>query len=297
MRWRRYFHRARRDAELAKDIQFYLDAETEDNVARGMHPDLAVERARRKFGNTTLIREDVYRMNGPLFFETLWQDGLYGLRQLRRSASFTAVATITLALGIGATTSIFSVVNSVLRRPLPYRDPGGLVWVTERFVLSHGPGYALGPDYVAWRNQNQVFQQLEGFASAGPTISLSGAGEPMPVRATGVTVGFFAMLGLHPIAGRSFSEEDGKQDQGHVLLISERLWRAHFGGSPGALGKTVHLDKTAYTVIGVMPRVEYPDTDVWTPVVLGSALFSPQSRPMAALSVIGRLKAGMTLSQ
>ncbi len=297
MGWRRFFHRARRDVELARDIQFHLDAETEDNIARGMSADAARERARRKFGNTTLIREEVHRMNGLPFFETLWQDALYGLRQLRRSAGFTAVTTITLALGIGATTAIFSVVNMVLLRPLPYRDAGRLAWVTERFAASWGPGGVLGPDFVEWLHQNRAFQQIEGFGSGEPGTSLSGAGEPMPVRVTEVTAGLFSMLGLQTIAGRSFIDDDGKQTQQHVLLISESLWQSRFGRSPTVVGRRVRLDNSAYTVIGVMPHVDYPQADVWTPMVLSSSLFSPQSRPLALVSVIGRLKPSISFSQ
>jgi putative ABC transport system permease protein len=297
MIWRRFFHRARRDAELARDIEFHLEAETDDNIARGMPADVAREHARSKFGNTALIREEVHRMNGLPFFETLWQDGLYGLRQLRRSAGFTAVTTITLALGIGATTAIFSVVNMVLLRPLPYRDAGRLAWVTERFAASWGPGGVLGPDFVEWLHQNQAFQQIEGFDSRDPGTSLSGAGEPMPVRVTEVTAGFFSMLGLQPIAGRSFTGDDGKRVQQHVLLISENLWQSQFERSPTVLGRTVRLDNSAYTVIGVMPHVDYPQADVWIPMVLNSALFSPQSRPLALVSVIGRLKPNITFSQ
>jgi hypothetical protein len=127
------------------------------------------------------------------------------VRQLRRSASFTAVAAIRLALGIGATTAIFSVVNTVLLRPLPYRDADRLVWVTERFAASRGPGGVLGPDFVERRRQNQVFQEIEGFFPPGPGTSLAGTGEPISVRVTAVTPGFLPMLGLQPVIGRSFT--------------------------------------------------------------------------------------------
>jgi hypothetical protein len=143
MHWRRFLSRSRRDAEVAKDIQFYLESETEDNIARGMREDLAREHARQKLGNTTLIREEVYRMNGAGLFETIWQDALYGLRQLRRNIGFTVVAAITLALGIGANTAIFSVVNGVLLRSLPYRDPDRLAWVTQSLPGVRGAAASL----------------------------------------------------------------------------------------------------------------------------------------------------------
>ena len=123
MSWPRFFHRARRDAELTKDIQFYLDAETDDNIARGMPADIARERARRKFGNPTHIREEVYRMNGARFLETLWQDGLYALRMMRRKPIFTAMVAATLALGIGANAAVFSILQAVVLQPLPYKNP------------------------------------------------------------------------------------------------------------------------------------------------------------------------------
>ena len=303
MNWRRllfrFRDRARRDAELAQDIESYLDAETEANIARGVNPAAARERARKKFGNITLVREEVYRMNGTGLLETLRQDGFYGFRQLRRNAGFTAVAGITLALGIGAATAIFSVVNGVLLRPLPYPDPGRLAWVTEQFALAFSPGAVLGPDFVAWRRENQVFQQIEGFLSSqGPAISLSGLGEPVAVRMTSVTTGLFPMLGLHPLAGRTLTAEDGRIGHENVLLLSERLWEAHFGASRAVLGRTVRLNDAAFTVIGVMPgNVEYPQADVWTPLVLDSSLFLPRSRPMALVSVIGRLQKDITVSK
>jgi hypothetical protein len=132
MSWLHFFHRARRDAELAKDIQFYLDTETEDNLARGVPKDVARERAHGKFGNTTLIREEVYRMNGPRFLETLWQDGLYALRTMRRKPIFTATVAATLALGMGANAAVFGIVQAVLLQPLPYL-PAWLQFGTRMF--------------------------------------------------------------------------------------------------------------------------------------------------------------------
>jgi hypothetical protein len=299
MRWPRFIrpfsHRLCRDAELARDIQFYLDAETEDNIRRGMDPAEARQRARKKFGNTTLIREEVYTMHATGFLEVLAQDMRYGLRQLRRSPGFTAVAALTLALGIGVNTSIFSVVNSVLLRPLPYKDPERLTWVAERFTRQT---FALGPDFVAWRRSNQVFEQLEGYHPSGPSASLFGLGEPIPVRWTEATIGFFQMLDLEPVIGRAFRPEEGADGQNHVALLDEKLWRSQFGASPDVLGKTVHLENTAYTVIGVMPsRAEFAAADVWTPLVIDSPLFSPRARPMPLVSVIGRIKTGVTFSQ
>jgi predicted permease len=300
MRWSRFLHRARRDAELAKDIQFYLDAETEDNLGRGMAPGEARALARRKLGNTTLIREEVYGMNGPGLTDTLWQDAVYGLRQLRRSPGFTAVAAITLALGIGTNVAIFSVVNGVLLRPLPYKDPGRLMWVGERF----NQRAALAPDFIAWRGQNHTFQQIEGYSPVGPGTNLSGllaeAGpsEPIPVRLTEVTVGFFPMLGLQPLLGRTFTSDEGEDGRNHVLLLSEKLWRSQFAAGAGVAGTTVRLNNSPYTIVGVMPALaEYTDADVWTPADLNSPLFAASARPMRLIDAIGRLKPGVTLSQ
>ncbi len=293
----RLFHGHQTEIDLDEEVRSHLELMTDEKMKEGMSSEEASRAAKIELGGVEQVKEEVRASRAGAWIDIVLQDIRFGLRMLRKNRGFTVVAVLTLALGIGANTAIFSVVSAVLLRPLPYQDPDRLAWVTERFALSVGPGGVLGPDYVEWQRRNQSFQQIEGFSFLGPDTSLSGTGEPIPVRKAGVTVGFFSMLGLQPIVGRSFTADESKEGQDHVLLISKNLWDAQFGSSPAVLGRTIHLDTSAYTVIGVMPNVKYPEADVWTPIALNSALFSPQSRPLAMLSVIGRLKPGITLSQ
>ncbi|MGH9403105.1 MAG: ABC transporter permease, partial [Terriglobia bacterium] len=186
-------------------------------------------------------------------------------------------------------TAIFSVVDTVLLRPLPYKDSSRLVWATERFTLTHEAAGVISPDYIGWEEHNKVFEQI-GASGGGAGANLTGAGQAARVSITNVTVSFFPMLGVRPIIGRTFLSSEGKQGRDHVALLSETLWRNRFGADPRIVGKTIRLDGTAYTVVGVMPATFHPSADIWTPFAIDEARFSPHSPVWAVLTVIARLK-------
>jgi putative ABC transport system permease protein len=230
------------------------------------------------------------------------QDIRYALRQLRKSPGFTAVAVITLALGIGANTAIFSVVNAVLLQAFPYRDPNQLalmfdVPVNQPDALS-GLSYR---DFTQCREQNHVFSEMAG--NAFHDLTLTGAGEPSIVNTADVTPEIFTLLNAKPLAGRTLLPEDGKQGAAPVAIVSENLWRNRFGSDPALIGQSITLDMRSFTVVGILPSsFRYPDggprQDVWISIaedpLFGPRLFQPGSR---ALSGIGRLKPGVSLAQ
>lgn len=293
------FQKQQMDADLEDEIRSTVELLADQKIKDGMPAHEARRAARIELGGVEQVKEEVRAERIGAWLDTLRQDLRFGLRMLRKNPGFTTVAVLTLALGIGANTAIFSIVDAVLLKPLPYPDSSRLVWITERFVLRFSPGGVLAPDFEQWQRQNRMFRQIEAFQlHVPPTTSLSGVGEPVAVTDCGVTVGFFPMLGVRPMVGRLFSANEDRQGNDRVALISESLWRKQFGQSLGALGKPVYLDDSPYTIIGVMPaNVEYPHADIWTPMALDSPYFSPQSKPLAVVRVIGRLKAGVSLSQ
>jgi putative ABC transport system permease protein len=297
LRLRSLFKRGSVEQELSDELRFHLEKLTEENVAKGMTPEEARYAALRELGGVEQIKEECRDMRRVNNIENLMQDLRYGLRMLARNRAFTGVAILTLALGIGANTAIFSVVDAVLLRPLPFEHPSSLVWATERFPFNHGASNVISPDFIGWKDHNQVFEQIGAFGG-GVGANLTAAGEPARVSVTQVTAGFFPMLGVQPIAGRTFLPAEAKQGQEHVALLNEALWRSRFGGDPHILGKTVRLDDAAYTVVGVMPaNLRYPAADVWTPLALDADVFSPHSPRWSILTVIARLKPGVEIGR
>ncbi len=293
--WRRlgfFLRRGRFHRDLEEEMRLHQELRAQAHADEGMAPEEAHYAARREFGNPLLLRERSRDLWGFAWLETLLQDVRYGLRQLRRNPGLTAVAVITLALGIGANTAIFSVVDTVLLRPLPYKDSSRLVWATERFAFNHGAAGVISPDFIGWKDHNQVFEKI-GASGGGAGANLTGAGQAARVSITNVTTSFFPMLGVRPIIGRMFLPSEGKQGQNHVGLLSETLWRNQFSADPRILGKTIQLDDTAYMVVGVMPATFHPSADIWTPFALDEARFSPHSPAWAILTVITRLKPGV----
>src|SRR5580692_2671875 len=235
-------------------------------------------------------------------FEAGWQDVRYGARMLRKNPSFTAVAVLTLALGIGANTAIFSIVNAVLLRSLPYPDPNQLVLM---FNVPLQQPDALSSisyrDFTLCREQNRVFSEIAG--NSFHDLTLTGAGEPSIVNAAAVTPEIFPLLNAKPLAGRTLLPEDGKPGAAPVAVLNENLWRSRFGSNPALVGQSITLDKRSFTVVGILPAsFRYPDgaprQDVWISVAQ-DPLFGPRiSEPSTRLVVgIGRLKPGVSLTQ
>jgi putative ABC transport system permease protein len=226
----------------------------------------------------------------------LLQDLRYAVRTLRKSPAFTAVAVLTLALGIGFNTAIFSIIDAVLLRPLPFAKPGELVRLYE---TEDAPGkYPFtGPDFLDWKAQNHTFQDMT-LIGWPHSMNLSGQGEPLHVSGIPAEANFFSLLGARPLLGRTFAPEEDQSGRERVVVLSYRLWQSHFGGDRGVIGRNVDLDGQAFTVIGVMPpNFRYPraETQLWVPLVMAIEKLLP--RGSHGYSVVGRLKPGVTLQQ
>jgi len=290
------FRRSEVDADLDEELRAHI-AQHADHLERsGLPPAEAQRRARLAFGSLEKAKETVREQRPAFFLETLFTDLRFALRTLRKNPGFTAVVILTLALGIGANTAIFSVADAVLLRPLPYKNPSNLVWAAEHFPSTHGPSAVISPDFIAWAQRNQVFEQVAAFAE-GSGANLIGSGEPARVDVVSVIANFFPMLGITPVAGRNFLPEEGQEAHSRVVLISESLWHTRFAGDPQISGKTLQLDQDIYTIVGVLPEMlRYPSADLWTPLPLDTDVFSPQSPRWTPLTVIARLQPGKTIA-
>ncbi|MGH9495246.1 MAG: ADOP family duplicated permease, partial [Candidatus Sulfotelmatobacter sp.] len=292
------FRRQQIDAELDEEIRSTVELLADQKIKDGMPPNEARRAARIELGGVEQVKEEVRAVRVGAWLDTLLQDLRFGLRMLRKNPGFTTVTVLTLALGIGANTAIFSVVNAVLLRPLPYRNPDRIVWATERFPFNRNSAVVITPDFIGWKQGNDVFAEIGAFLKGSPGGNLTGEGEPQRVSVTTITTNFFQMLGIRPVIGRAFLPEEGKQSESHVALLNETLWRNRFDTDRHIVGKTIDLDGTAYTVVGIMPgSVRYPRSDVWIPLALDSEVFSPHSLQWMALTVIGRLKPGISVDE
>jgi putative ABC transport system permease protein len=227
--------------------------------------------------------------------DNLWKDIRYSIRTLRKSPGFTAVAIVTLALGIGANTAIFSVVNGVLLAPLPYREPDRLVQLYEKRPQQGRTRNPVStPDYKDWRDQNTVFESTAAMSAA--SFTLVGVSGPELVRAGAVTANFFQTLGVLPQLGRDFVAEEETRGKDKVVLLNHGLWQRRFGGDPNIVGQKITLSGEPFTVVGVLPDIPHPiytQADFWTPLVTDSE----SGRGMHRLGVIARLRRGVTLAQ
>jgi putative ABC transport system permease protein len=298
MGWTRFFRRASWDQERERELQTYLEIETGENIARGMTSEDARYAARRKLGNPTQIREEIYRMNSLTFIESLWQDVRCGLRMLRKNAGFSAVAILTLALGIGANTAIFSVIHGVLLSPLPYNDPDRIVLVLESNPTRGFPQFSVSPpNYIDWKKDSTSFEQIASIARGD--FNYTGGAEPERISGARVASSFFAVMGVTPTMGRTFLPEDDVVGKAGVVVLGYGLWTRRFGSDPQVLGKSLTLDGQSYRVVGVMQDgFQFPrGVDLWLPSEFDADALSPGARGAHYLRVMARLKPGVSVDK
>jgi putative ABC transport system permease protein len=274
--------------DLDQDIRDHIELETADNIARGLSPEEARYAALRKFGNVTRVKEETREVWSFVWLEQLVQDIHLGLRMLRKSPGFTAVATLTLALGIGANTAIFSVINGVLLRPLPYKDPEQLVVMKEHDSL---------PNLMDIQRQARAFS--EGGGINVDRMDYTGGTEPVQVRVGFVNAAFLETLGVQPMLGRILSPGEDVPGGPRLAVASSRFWENYLGRDPHAVGNTIHLGGNAYTVIGVMPASFAPPAE-HADVFVSLSVADPGAaaeRDLHFLHTYWRLQAGVTLAQ
>lgn len=300
--WFPWHHRQAREADLARELRDHLDLEADELRAAGLSPEQAAYAAHRALGNMLKIEEDVRVAWGFQWLETLLQDLRYGLRMLRKSPGFTAVAILTLALGIGANTAIFSMVNAVLLQPLPYKESQRLVRLEVMAPGSASPVPVVsGPDFLDYRKENHVFEDMAaGFLA---NKALTGGSEPMQVSGFEVSPQTLHLLGISPLVGRTFTQGETEPDRNRVVILSYGLWQRAFGGDGGIVGRSIALDGEPYDVVGVMPQsLRFPDlwwgnkAEFWIPLNLEQPAWR-RSRDNHWLWVLARVKKGVTLAQ
>ncbi len=294
------FDKQRKDRELDDEIETHLQMHIEDNLRLGMTSEEARREAMIKLGGIESMKEAYRDQRGLPRLETLWQDIRYGARMLLKNPGFTVVAVLTLALGIGANTAIFSVVNAVLLRPLPYPEPGQLVQL--RMDRPGKPSTDIGsPTFVEVKAQSQSLARIAAYADGDMT--LTGAGSAERVVAGAVTADFFPLLGVHPALGRNFIREEDTPNGPKAVILGHGLWQSRFGGDAGLLGRAITLNQQSYTVVGILPaRFQYPEPfQLWIPLALSETgaggTFVPYGEGMGYLKSIARLKPGVTLEQ
>src|SRR5688572_9545911 len=245
-----------REEEIERELRAHLDCEAEELQDGGLPPDRARYAAQRHFGSVALIQEDTRYVWRSLMFEQMMRDAKYALRMLRRAPGFTAVALLCLSLGIGASTTIFSVVNTVVFKPLPYRDSGRLVRVYTEFPTFPNGGlrkfFVSAPEFRELQQYGKAWDQIEGWSNSG--ANLSGGAEPIRIQVAFITGGMLSMLGVQPVLGRAIAPADDHAGAQLTIVLSHGLWQRTFGGDRSIIGRDVYFNSNKATVIGIMPN-------------------------------------------
>src|SRR5277367_1275972 len=301
MSWRRFFRRSSSDGELVQEIDLHLTEEIDDNVAQGMGVDEARRRAYLKFGNPTRVREETWKMNSIAPFESLLRNVRYAWRVLRRNPGYALLAILTLGLGIGANTAIFTVINGVLLRPLPYAESREILHLDQAAAR-------LGPDPLGfsvleikdYREQGRLFSNLAEYHSM--TFTMLGTNVPERVATGVVSANFFDVLGVKPILGRVLTPADETMTAPPVMVLSYDYWMKEFGGDKNVIGRSFELNDRMHTVVGVLPPLPaYPGTDdLYMPTTscpFRSGKEMMTNREDRMMDVYARLNPGVTPQQ
>jgi putative ABC transport system permease protein len=298
-RFRGLFARRRVERELDDEVRFHLEMQAEDNRRAGMNPTEARHAAMRSFGGVEPMKETFRERQTFAWLETLGKDITHGARSIRRQPGFTLAAGLSLALGIGVTTAIFTILNAVALRPLPYPEAGRLVWMTQILKKNTTDEVTLTAHFLEWRRQNQTFIDLAGYNYQ--TRNLTGLEEPIQVRTARVSESLLPLLGVQPVLGRNFLKQEDYKGHEQVALLGNALWQRQFSGNPNIIGQAITLDGTPFTVVGVLaPGFVFPGPD---PVQLITPLGKDEAAELQykvgsiIVNVIGRLKPGATLEQ
>jgi predicted permease len=296
--WRRWFSRKKKwEQDVNDELRFHIERQTAANISAGLAPEEARRQAVLQLGALEGLKETCREQRRGFWLESFYADVRYGLRILRKNPGFATIAILTLALGIGANTAIFSVVQGVLLAPLPYSEPERLVMVWQyNLTLKHVISVSY-PDYLDWQRDARSFQQMAAFDSQDR--NLTAPGTPEHLNGEEISSDFLSTLGIMPILGREFLPAEDRQGGTPAVLISNRLWRDRFAGSVDALGKSATLDGVDYTVAGVLPadfRLFGDDVDVYTPLGQGDRLIYGD-RTIHPILCVARLKPGVSVAQ
>jgi len=297
MRWRR----RRQEDDLERELRSDLELEAAEQRAKGLSDEEARLAARRAFGNPTLVKEDLREVWGWASWERFQQDLRYALRVLRKSHGFALAAVVTLALGIGANATMFSLVDAVLLRPLPYPEASRLVHAQWLFANGGVPSVT-GAEFEFWNTRNRVFDSAAAVGLFASGMNLATGSEPEHLKVLRVSRDFFRTLGVPPSLGRSFTEDEDRPGGPRAVMLAYRLWQDQFGGDPAIVGRTVSIDSEPYVVAGVMPKTfqfvlppwaAAGSVEAWVPLQL---LFDPHNQGHN-FTMVARLKAGVTPEQ
>jgi len=301
--WNNVFRRDQLNHDLDEELHAYVEMVSTEKVRAGMPLDEAYRDTRREMGGVEQVRQRVRDVRAGAFLEQLVQDVRYAVRGLIKNPVFTLVTIATLAFGIGANAAIFSVIDAVLLRPLPYDDPSKLVNVSESLPKTGLTGVGMSwPGYTALHDHNRSFSAIAGLAAH--SLTLTGYGEPAVVSTVSVTPDFFTLFGMQPLLGRMLLPQDGEEDAAAVVILSENLWRSRFGADPKIIGRAVALDQRSFTIAGVMPagfRTPFvgKDNQVWIPLVRDPLFSQWRTRPPQThwLPTLARLRPGVSLAE